>query len=230
MEKKLIMIFNEKFKLVRGREYFLGEINEMIDIVYNEIKGGYIINDNDACYGQLTTIDNNMKLMKENNSLCRENKILKYKNNKTECELQRLTEKISIIKEENRQLSYKIYMKEDEINNLRHEIKENKKKNNGILEFRCKYEEDMKLKDNIITGNTKTIEYLESKINDYEKIENDNSKEMEKMKNMLSEYKREKTDVNNGYSVYIGYSVYSVYSVYLFVSYPIRYICNIFRR
>ena len=149
MEKKLIMIFNDKFKLVRGREYFLGEINEMIDIVYNEIKDGYILKDNNACYDELTRIDNNIKL-KINSELDRENKVLKYENNKNASELQRLNENNSILKEENRQLSYMIYMKEDEINNLKHEIKENKKKNNEILELRCEYDENNKLKDNII--------------------------------------------------------------------------------
>ena len=52
---------------------------------------------------------------------------------------------------------------------------------------------------------------------------------MENIKNVLEKYRIENAEFKNKSYWYSGYSGYSGYSVYLFISYPIRYIWNIFR-
>jgi len=58
-EKELIDIFNKKFKLSRGREYFLGNLKEMITIITNFCNSDEIINK--ICNKKNIELNNNLE-------------------------------------------------------------------------------------------------------------------------------------------------------------------------
>jgi len=100
MEKKLINIFKTKFKLYRGREYFLGNLENMMNIIYNEIKNeNYIseyhtINDNDQIINNDNDqIINNEKIL--NRELQSKNRYLLINNRRNEREIKEIKDKIS---------------------------------------------------------------------------------------------------------------------------------------
>ena len=74
MEKNLINIFKTKFKLYRGREYFLGNLESMMNIIYNEIKDEHYISE------YYTINDNNQIISEENSKFKLLNGELKSKN------------------------------------------------------------------------------------------------------------------------------------------------------
>lgn len=228
MERKLISIFNDTFNLVRGREYFLGEIKDMMDIVYNEIRDEYYFKEGK---NYSTMLDDNTELLKENSELDRqneklvsENKILKYENEKNIKEINRLCDTINVdlnkidsTEIENKRLLHKIFVREDELKNMKYKYDEN------INELRYKYNEDMKSRDNIIIGYTKTVEYLEDEMKNYKIKDNDKDKELERIKNMIEYYKNKNIELENSKNSYRYIDLFSIYNfVTGFILYPIK--------
>lgn len=75
MEKKLIEGFNKRFKVFKGREYFIGNINEMI----NEFHVIYGENSKNICHTLYENVDDNMINTKK--CIYTENDVEPYKDN-----------------------------------------------------------------------------------------------------------------------------------------------------
>ena len=242
MEKKLIMIFNETFKLYRGREYFLGDIELMMDIVYNEIRDDCSSNGNQT---YVTILNENKKLLKENrlfdkklDELDEINRIINIENEKNMKEIHGLYNRIRVDKDkiEDKEIENQRLLKEiqsavcgslemgNDINRL---MEKNNELNGENKKLKNKYNEDIKLRDNIIVGYTKTVEYLEDEINNYKELGKNKDKELDRVNDKIIEIYLELEKSKNSYR-YID-----MYSIYLFVSYPIRLIwknCGMFTR
>ena len=118
METKLINKFKNYFPLVRGREYFKGDIHIMMDIIYSFIQThvyetSYILENDDykLTSGTLKNDDNENKIIETNDELLKKNK----------------------------QLSQKFFEKENQIINLKRTIHNNEYKDKYYVTLQDSY-------------------------------------------------------------------------------------------
>lgn len=242
-EKKLLKIFNERFKLYRGREYFLGDIELMMDIVYSEVKEEYYLKD----YLQYSTLmDENTRLLKENGELDRlcektleENELLKKDNSENKKEIQRLydtictdMDKIEKYEKEINILLYQQANRESEMNRLRDKMKREENERLSILKeenerlsiLRDNTEKDNVLQNDIIKSYEKQVVYLEEeKINYKNQLEcminekdtklMNKEKEIKRINEMIESYKRMYLELEKSKNSYRYIDIYGVYNV-----------------
>ena len=118
METKLINKFKNYFILIRGREYFKGDIHIMMDIIYSFIQThvyetSYILENDDykLTSGTLKNDDNENKIIETNDELLKKNK----------------------------QLSQKFFEKENQIINLKRTIHNNEYKDKYYVTLQDSY-------------------------------------------------------------------------------------------
>lgn len=211
VEKKLIEGFNKRFKVYKGREYFIGNINEMINefqVIYDDL---FFDRDNsrNICHTLYENVDDNM--INTNKCIYTENNVESYKDNIAILkESARLEERK--IEEENIKQCHKFYCKKCKfftnnrkdynrhLNTLKHneettnKIKHNCKNCDEIFKSKstlwrhikkCNSNRHQKLyADNYVKDCNNKMNRLEERINILESI---NKSSIEKENNILRE-------------------------------------------